>query len=252
MAGQGAGRQSKYQQIAAELREAIRDGTYGPGARLPGENTLMADHGVARMTARQALGVLQAEGLAEPRKGSGVFVREFRPLRRHGIERLAESNWGAGRSVWSTDIGDRQLVVDQVTVTRSAAPERIAAVLGTEPGAEACVRSRRFVLDGKPILVAVSYLPADVVAGSAITEPDSGPGGVYARLAELGRKPVRFREEIRSRMPSGDEAERLSLMVGVPVILICRTAFSADGRAVEVNEMTLDSSAYVLEYGFDA
>lgn len=33
---------------------------------------------------------------------------------------------------------------------------------------------------------------------------------------------------------------------------ICRTAFTAEGRPVEVNEMTLDSASYVLEYGFDA
>jgi GntR family transcriptional regulator len=36
------------------------------------------------------------------------------------------------------------------------------------------------------------------------------------------------------------------------VVLVARTAFDADGVAVEVNEMVLDSSAYVLEYGFDA
>lgn len=37
-----------------------------------------------------------------------------------------------------------------------------------------------------------------------------------------------------------------------PVILICRTAFAADGAAVEVNDMVLDSASYILEYGFDA
>ena len=56
-------------------------------------------------------------------------------------------------------------------------------------------------LDDKPVLLATSYLPASVVAGSAITREDTGPGGTYARLAELGYKPVHFREEIRSRMP---------------------------------------------------
>ncbi|RLV69458.1 GntR family transcriptional regulator [Streptomyces sp. CBMAI 2042] len=35
-------------------------------------------------------------------------------------------------------------------------------------------------------------------------------------------------------------------------MLVCRTAFAEDGRAVEVNEMVLDAAAYVLEYDFDA
>lgn len=56
------------------------------------------------------------------------------------------------------------------------------------------VRRRRFVLDGKPVLLSTSYLPAALVAGSAITQPDTGAGGTYARLAELGAAPVRFRE----------------------------------------------------------
>jgi GntR family transcriptional regulator len=36
------------------------------------------------------------------------------------------------------------------------------------------------------------------------------------------------------------------------VIRWCRAALNADGRAVEGNEMTLDSAAYVLDYAFDA
>lgn len=252
MATQGNGRQPKYQRIADALRDAIEAGEYGPGDRLPGENDLMATYEVARMTARQALSVLQTEGIAESRKGAGVFVRAFRPLRRRGIQRLARDQWGSGHSIWEADIGDRTLVVDQVTVTEEPVPEPIARVLDMEPGEATCVRSRRFVLEGKPVLLSTSYLPASLVAGSAITQEDTGPGGIYARLGELGYKPVHFREEIRSRMPSQDEASRLSLSMGTPVILICRTAFADEGRPVEVNEMTLDSASYVLEYDFDA
>ncbi|MEU9012942.1 GntR family transcriptional regulator [Streptomyces sp. NPDC048479] len=252
MGSQGAGQQPKYQRIAAELKAAIEAGEYGPGDRLPGENDLMATYEVARMTARQALGVLQSEGLAEARKGAGVFVREFRPIRRHGVQRLSPRLWGEGQSVWAADTEGRDLVVDLISVTEEEAPEGIARVLDIGAGASTCVRRRRFVLDGRPVLLATSYLDAELVAGTAITEPDTGPGGIYARLDEIGRKPVRFREEVRSRMPSADEAERLGLASGTPVVLICRTAFAEGGRAVEVNDMVLDASAYILEYDFEA
>ncbi|MEU9084662.1 GntR family transcriptional regulator [Streptomyces sp. NPDC048357] len=244
--------QPKYQRIADALRTAIQSGEYGPGDRLPGENDLMATYEVARMTARQALGVLQNEGLAEARKGVGVFVRAFRPLRRRGIQRLAHEQWGSGRSIWSTDTEDRELVVDQIEVREEAANNRISDALGVPSGTQVWTRSRRFVLDGKPVLFAMSYLPSDVVVDSAITQVDTGPGGTYARLAELGHGPVHFREEMRSRMPSADEAERLALSMGTPVVQIVRTAFAEGGRVVEVNEMTLDSASYVLEYDFDA
>ncbi|MFG2979194.1 GntR family transcriptional regulator [Streptomyces sp. NPDC048331] len=252
MSSQGGTRQPKYQRIADALRTAIQAGEYGPGDRLPGENDLMATYEVARMTARQALGVLQNEGLTEARKGAGVFVRAFKPLRRRGIQRLAHEQWGAGRSIWSDESEDRDLIVDHIDVREEEADRRFSDALGIPAGARVWARSRRFVLDGKPVLFAMSYLPSDVVGDSAITQVDTGPGGTYARLAELGFAPVHFREEIRSRMPSADEAERLSLSMGTPVIHIVRTAFAQGGRVVEVNEMTLDSASYVLEYDFDA
>ncbi len=149
-------------------------------------------------------------------------------------------------------LSQQALVVDQVTVSEEEPPERVSLVLGLAEEDTVCVRRRRFVLDGKPVLLATSYLPTSVVAGSAITQEDTGPGGTYARLAELGYKPVHFREEIRSRMPSKHEAAQLSISSGTPVILICRTAFTDEGRPVEINEMTLDAASYILEYDFDA
>ena len=248
----GGGEKPKYQRIADALKAAVESGQYRAGDRLPGENELMESYGVARMTVRQALGVLQSEGITEARKGVGVFVRDFRPLRRQGIRRLAQVQWGSGQSVWAADVGGQDLVVDQVSVSEGGAPEAIAGVLGLEPGEPACLRSRRFVLDGKPVLLSTSCLSAALVAGTAITRTDTGPGGIYARLSEIGAGPVRFREEIRSRMPTREESDRLELASGTPVVLICRTAFAGDGRAVEVNEMTLDAASYVLEYEFDA
>jgi GntR family transcriptional regulator len=252
MASRRPGRQLKYQRIADELKAAIERGEYGPGDRVPGENDLMARHGVARMTARQALGVLRSAGLVETRMGAGVFVRDFRPIRRRGAHRLSDRTWGTGRSVWAAETEGRELVVDVASVTEERPPEEIAQVLGLAEGAPACVRRRRFVLDGRPVLVATSYLDAALVTGTAITAKDTGPGGIYARLDEIGHKPVSFREEIRrSHTPDARETEELRLAPGTPVVLICRTAFTADGRAVEVNDMVLDSSAYILEYDID-
>ena len=80
----------------------------------------------------------------------------------------------------------------------------------------------------------------------------TGPGGSYARLADIGHAPARFREDLRSRMPSPDEAERLDIAPGTPVVEIIRVALDAAGTPVEVNEMTADASAYIFRYEFPA
>lgn len=236
-----------YREIADELRARIDSGELGPGARLPSENELMAVHGVEQLTARRALDVLKNEGLIQARRGSGTFVRDFQPVRRVSPNRLKASQWGSGRSVWTGDVPDRQLTVTDVRVDREEPPAHIASVLGA---GTALTRRRVYSVDGRPVQLATSYYPADLVAGSRIAEADTGPGGAYARLAELDLEPVRFREEIRSRMPNPDEAAALDLPQGTPVILVVRTAYTRDERPVEVNEMTMDAGSYVLEYRF--
>lgn len=242
----------KYRQIAADLRAAILDRDYLPGDRLPGENDLMARYRVARMTARQALGVLLHEGLAVAHKGSGIFVRDFAPIIRKSLTRLSHDGWARGASIWSADAAGRDLQVT-TRVREDAVPGNIAPLLGLDEGERVCVRERRFVLDGQPVMLSSSYLPADIVRGSAIAQQDTGPGGTYARLAELGHEPTRFREDVRARMPQAQEITALDLSAfGTPVIEIVRTAFTEDGIPIEVNEMTLDASAYVLRYDFEA
>jgi GntR family transcriptional regulator len=91
------------------------------------------------------------------------------------------------------------------------------------------------------------------VADSAIAQEDTGPGGSYARLAELGHAPAHFREDVRARMPQPEEADALELpSAGTPVVDIVRTALTDAGAVIEVNEMTLDASAYILRYDFSA
>jgi GntR family transcriptional regulator len=127
----------------------------------------------------------------------------------------------------------------------------VAGALGIRTGAPVWIRSRHLVLDRKVVTLAVSYLPAKIVDKSGITQPDPGPGGVYARLTELGHTPVRFTEELRARMPLRHEAIELELPAGTAVIVLCRTAFDDAGRPLEFTRLTLDADAHILEYTLD-
>ncbi|MFC4591337.1 GntR family transcriptional regulator [Sphaerisporangium corydalis] len=238
-----------YRRIADRLRQAILAGEFRDGDRLPGENALMSEYGIARATARQALAVLINEGVAVPRRGSGVYVRQFRPIRRHGSRRLSREQWGTGRAIWDSDTTGRPYSVDDLTITREAAAGEAARVLDCD---EVWVRRRRYSVDGRPVQLAASHFPADLVTGSPITAQDTGPGGVYARLRDLGHAPVHFTEEVRARMPTPEESAKLGLPAGTPVIEVCRSAFAGGGAAVELNKMIMDAASYVLQYDFDA
>lgn len=65
-----------YLQIAAQLRQAIADGTYPPGRAIPSIKQLVADTGCGSMTVRRAVRLLEDEGLVRTIPGRGTFVRE--------------------------------------------------------------------------------------------------------------------------------------------------------------------------------
>ena len=66
-----------YAQMANGLRSAISSGEFPPGSRLPAESALAKAHGVSAMTARQAVSVLEEEGLVRRMQGKGTFVRKI-------------------------------------------------------------------------------------------------------------------------------------------------------------------------------
>lgn len=79
-AGKRVDKRSKlpaYAQLANILRTSISQGEYPPGGRLPAEAALAKMHGVSTMTARQAVSVLEEQGLVSRAQGKGTYVRKI-------------------------------------------------------------------------------------------------------------------------------------------------------------------------------
>lgn len=65
-----------YRRVADELAEAIRNGTYRTGDKLPAERELAEAFEVSRPTVREAMIALEIYGVVEIRHGSGIYVVE--------------------------------------------------------------------------------------------------------------------------------------------------------------------------------
>jgi DNA-binding FadR family transcriptional regulator len=72
---QAVANQRLYQQVAEQVAALIRGGELRAGERLPPERDLAKRLGVSRPTVREAMIVLEIEGLVEVRTGSGIYVR---------------------------------------------------------------------------------------------------------------------------------------------------------------------------------
>lgn len=87
------------QGVAEHLRSLIHRGEVGPGDRLPSERELAEQLGVARISLREAIKILQDDGYVEVRRGArgGTFVTELhRPV----------ENWRARMREQSGEIDD--------------------------------------------------------------------------------------------------------------------------------------------------
>ncbi len=69
---------TRYEQLADEMAQAMRDGLLQPGERLPSVRQTCQRRGISPSTVFQAYGLLETRGLIETRPRSGFYVRAHR------------------------------------------------------------------------------------------------------------------------------------------------------------------------------
>jgi GntR family transcriptional regulator len=246
---------AEYLQVAAALRNAIKEGEWAPGALMPSEPELAARYDVTRATVNRAVSVLRAEGLVRPERGRGTTVNELPVIRREAVARQRRETREAGQARGAFDGELRRLGLtarSDVEVARVPAPAAVAELLGVDEGTTVLARRRRMYANDTPVQMATSYLPLDIAAGTALADSDPGPGGTYSRLADLGHAPATYAETARVRPPDDDETQFLNMDPDQRVVAIRRTARTVTGRIVEVNEITLPAHQWELVYEWPA
>ena len=191
------GRVPRYHRIAESLRGRIRDGEWMAGAPLPNQRRLARDFGVTLMTLRQALELLERDRLITRRHGLGTFVAapsiDYEILK---LQRFAGDLSAQGEAVTTRVLEARPATADR----------RVAAALGLTLRARVVALERLRLVDGRPMSLQRSFLPARIgeeVLTSDLTETslgqvlefklgivvDPGPGGRLGRAPGATRGP---------------------------------------------------------------
>jgi GntR family transcriptional regulator len=241
-----------YQQVASELRRAIYSGVLGPGAQLPTEAQLMEDHGVSRNTVRLALGELVNEGLITRTPRRGTVVRDRRPLLIYPQRELEPQPLAEPREAFAYAVTQEGREPSQYIEVLTVSPvEEIASRLELSDGELAVVRRRLRFVDGQPYNTNDSYFPRDLVADSEIARPGDIERGANRVLEELGHGQVRVVDDIWARMPTQEEAERLQLELGTPVMVYIRVGYDRFDTPVRVAVSVLPADKHLIRYELD-
>jgi GntR family transcriptional regulator len=131
-------------------------------------------------------------------------------------------------------------------------PANVVRHLGLSDGDQTLIRKRHMFADERPVQIAASYIPLSIAGSVDLPFPDTGPTGIYERLAERGHRVVRFAEEIESRRPSPDEAEFLRIPQAHHVLEVVRFAYDRLGRPLEVVMNVFPSQLWRLTYEWTA
>ena len=142
----------KHVQVREYVRELVRDAE--PGTPAPSERELVQVFGVARMTVRQAMDTLVAEGLLERIPGRGTFVAKPR----NEVGRLLS---------YTGEMQRRGLHAESQTILarREQAGPGVARALELTEGDAVIHWKRLRRADGQPMCVEDAYLNEVLLPG---------------------------------------------------------------------------------------
>lgn len=216
-----------YYQVESVLREKITSGAYPAGDQLPTESELIEQFGVSRITIRQALSNLVAEGLIERRQGSGTFVTN-RKTRKRKFDGVIHVTGSLDELI---EMG-LDTPVKLLEMNRIEADKYQAALLQLKTGAPVFMLKRLRMLDDVPYSLIVNYLPIEI--GEKLTEAELNSGKILQLIEnKLGYQLYEAKQQIRAELADPYVAELLNIRVGSALLSIERTVYTDTGKPVE-------------------
>ena len=213
-----------YIQLETILREQISQKILVPGDRLPSEHEICATYGVSRTVVRHALQDLETDGLIYRRKGRGSFVAEPKI-----VEGLAQKLTG-----FYHDMVDRGLTPVTRVLRQEVLPARktVADRLEIEEGASIIELERIRSVEGEPIVLVTSYLPASLCPG--LDSIDLSNRSLYDTIEEqFDLQIVRGRRFMEAVLADQREAELLDVEHGAPLLMLNSVSYLEDDTPVE-------------------
>lgn len=238
-------------QIAAYLRDRILNGDVPPGEKLPSSRDLHALFGAAAQTIRNAITILEKEGLAYTRRGAGVYARQHRQ-RRMTPAAYKKPPTDGGKYQWIAAAEQRGLSgrSELLTVEEVIPPAAVREAFGLQEGDKAVLRRQVLHLDDQPCELVEVYFPLDLARGTPIAQNRKIKGGAGRVLQEAGLPPLRCVDKVAARWPTPEQAKALQMPTKLPVLRQFRVTYSVGDRPIQAEIMAKAGHLYELEYEF--
>jgi GntR family transcriptional regulator len=208
----------KGQALRAILEELLA--ALPPGAALPSERELADRYGLARMTVRNEVERLTAEGSVYRLHGRGTFVAEPRIAQAGAFSSFTEDMVARGMTPGSAITSCEVIVADGF----------LAATLEVKPGDDCFRLDRVRIADGQPMAIEQAYLPLAPFEG--IQRVDFADASLFEVLGRFGVELGEAQQRVVAVSIEADEAPLLGVPEGAAGLRFHTVARSRDGTPV--------------------
>ncbi len=223
-----------YRQVYDRLVKRITDGDWRPSEALPSEYALANELGVSQGTVRKALNEMEAEKLVERRQGKGTFVKEhtdeasifrfFRLTRLDGARLTPES--------------------EVESINRRLANKQEKSVLGLEQKEHVIEIHRIRLVDHSPCVIETIILPQALFPDfDRLESLSESLYPLYQR--KFGIHIVEVEEQLQAVAATKEDAKRLKIPDGTPLLRVDRVALTIIGRQVEWRSSLFETRKFV-------
>jgi len=226
--------------IREKILQAILEGYYKWGEKLPSENQLAEEFLVPRMTVRKALLMLEDMGYVYSHQGKGRYLREKQariPLNLTGEESFTEKLTREGYNLKTNTLSYKEILWNE-KIARQIQASREDTIYRIE---------RLRLLDGKPVAIHTSYLkeslfPDISIAGDSISS-------LYAYFKAHGFRSFYSSKSLVSiSLPTMDEQNLLGCPPLVPLLVLeSDSRDAATGTILQSTRILYRSDAFQYE-----
>lgn len=211
----------KFEAVAEEIAERVREGIYVSSQKLPSEYDLAKEFEVSRLTIRKAIDELVQKNILFKLKGKGSYVMSPQKIQsgRSGLQGFTEAAKEYGKTSHTEVISFKTL---------KKVPENILEALNLTPKDPVKELIRRRLYDDVPMTVEKLYLPETHVEG--LTKKDFE--GSLFQLLEEKIEIAYSHQEIEAILVTKELEKLLEVPLGSPLLQVDSLTYTKDAAPI--------------------
>lgn len=225
-----------YVTVYETICQWLKDGKYKPGDKLPGENILAEQFQVSRGTLRQAMLLLQEDGLIGNHQGKGNIVLSNQDMQLNGLEKV-------GNPIIDFCVQP----IDRIVTTIGFQPptQKHQEVLKLRPSSIVAVIDITYFHQDSPVGFAMVYIPHEFLdKGNVDLEDTDSVYAFYTKLLSSGS----LYSDTRLRIVHARErlADILAIPEGDPLLILEEELYTEYDTPVLSQKMYMGADLYEI------